>query len=265
METLYVLDGNPPEADLTPPLMGASYYFESGDFLGMLECIELAAFLLSSTPSTTLLDPSEARALGLLEEFQRTELETMHTVLASSELAFSASIADMSGVYACCRAAEFRQRRQLLELLSNMRPSSHWTLVREWGVLRQTGERLFQASSIFVAWLHQRFALHYLTRNTDDRFVSSPAGNERIWPYTLRLIGQGPNPLIRRSRLAGWRADSSEMEAVGATLLVVPSLRNSGVMVDALAASRQGLSGPFFLKPPLAKGVYVTELMFEEN
>ncbi|SIQ35792.1 hypothetical protein SAMN05421546_1177 [Solilutibacter tolerans] len=36
-------------------------------------------------------------------------------------------------------------------------------------------------------------------------------------------------------------------------------------MVDALAASRQGLSGPFFLKPPLAKGVHVTELMFEEN
>lgn len=264
METLYVLDGGPPEADLTPPLMGASYYFEAGDFLGMLECMELAAFLLSSTPSTTLLDPSEARALCLLEEFQRTELESMHTVLASSELAFSASIADMAGVYACCRAAEFRQRRQLLDLLSSIRPSSQWTLTREWEALRQTGERLFQASSIFVAWLHQRFALHYLTRNTDDRFVSSPADNERIWPYTLRLVGQGPNPLIRRSRLAGWRADSSEVEAVGATLLVVPSLRNSNVMVDALAASRQTLSGPFLLKPPLAKGVYITELMFEE-
>lgn len=265
METLYVLDGDPPEADLTTPLMGASYYFEAGDFLGMLECMELAAFLLSSAPSTTLLDPSETRALSLVEEFQRTELETMHAVLASSELAFSASIADMSGVYACCRAAEFRQRRQLLELFSNVRPSSHWTLAREWGVLRQTGERLFQASSIFVAWIHQRFALHYLTRNTDDRFVSSPADNERIWPYTLRLVGQGPDPLIRRSRLAGWRADSSDVEAVGATLLVVPSLRNSGVMVDALAASRQELSGPFFLKQPLAKGIYVTELMFEEN
>jgi hypothetical protein len=244
--------------------MGASYYREAGDFLGMLECMELAAFLLSSAPSTALLDPSEAQALSLLEEFQRTELESMHAVLASSELAFSASIADMSGVYACCRAAEFRQRRQLLELLSNLRPSSHWTLAREWETLRNDGESRFQASAIFVAWIHQRFALHYLTRNTDDRFVSSPANNERIWPYTLRLVGQGPNPLIRRSRLAGWRADSLEVEAVGATLLVVPSLRNSGVMVDALAASRLERSGPFFLRPPLNKGVFVTELMFEE-
>lgn len=265
METLYVLDGEPPEADLTPPLMGASYYFEAGDFLGMLECIELAAFLLSSAPSTTLLDPAEARALSQIEEFQRTELEAMHTVLASSELAFSASIADMSGVYACCRAAEFRQRRRLLALLSTVRPSGHWTLAREWGALQQTGQCLFQASAIFVAWLHQRFALHYLTRNTDDRFVCSPATNERIWPYTLRLVSPALTPLIRRSRLAGWRADSSEVDAVGASLLAVPSLRNSGIMVDALTASKQGLSGPFFLKPPLAKGVYVTELMFEED
>lgn len=265
METLYVLDGDPPEADLTPPLMGASYYFEAGDFLGMLECIELGAFLVSSAPSTALLDPAEVRALSLIEEFQRKELEAMHAVLASSELAFSACIADMSGVYACCRAAEFRQRRQLLELLSNLTPSSHWTLTRELGAVRRTGESLFQSAAIIVAWLHQRFALHYLTRTTDDRFVCSPAHNERIWPYTLRLVGQGASSMIRRSRLAGWRADSTEIEAVGATLLVVPSLRNSGVMVDALTASKHSLSGPFFLKPPLARGVYVTELMFEEN
>lgn len=265
MEQLYVLDGDPPEADLTPPLLGASYYLETGDFLGLLECLALVIHLVATDGPSSLLTNGEREVLRLIEQFHREELDAMHQTLVSSELASAAAFHDMAGVHACCRAAEFRQRARLLEILTALRPSQGWTLRAEWEAVQGSGHRLFQASAIFVAWLHQRFALHYWSRDPRQGHRTLPQQNGAIWPYTLRAVAQGPSPLVRRSRLAGWRADDARQASVHATLLLVPALRNPSTMLDALRACRATSCGPFQHKPAHVQGVFVTELAFEPD
>jgi hypothetical protein len=265
VEQLYVLDGDPPEDDLTPPLLGASYYLETGDFLGLLECLALLVHLVAHSPSPELLQADEAEVLRRIEQFHVNELVTMHQTLVSSELATSAAFHDMAGVHACCRAAEFRQRARLLEVLNAIRPARGWTLRAEWEAVQISGHRLFQASAIFVAWLHQRFALHYWSRDPRQGHCTLPHENTAIWPYTLRALAQGPAPIIRRTRLAGWRADDARQGTVHATLLVVPALRNPATMLEALRACRSACSGPFHRKPAHAQGVFITELGFEPD
>jgi hypothetical protein len=263
MEQLHILDGDPPEDDLTPVLLGASHYFEIGDVLGLLECIGLLAFQMGGTSSTALLDPAEASALAQIETFQREELQMMHQTLASSELACSAFFLDMAGVHACCRASEFRQRRRMMEILSGAEPNGHWTLGSEWAHVRRSGEAVFQASAVFVGWLHQRFELHYLARDPTDNLIPSPADNESLRPYVLRALPSPSGPRVRRTRLAGWRCDQAVSKAVCATLLAVPALRNSQNMVKALQDAITSRSGPFIRRPAADKGVFVTELVFE--
>lgn len=265
MEQLYILDGDPPEDDLTPPLLGASYYLETGDFLGMLECLALVIHMVDIAGPSPLLAHAEVEVLRLIEQFHHEELDAMHQTLVSSELATAAAFHDMAGVHACCRSAEFRQRARLLEILNAIRPARGWTLRSEWEALQTSGHRLFQASAIFVAWLHQRFALHYWSRDPRQGHCTLPHENAAIWPYTLRSLAQGPAPITRRARLAGWRADDARQSSVHATLLVVPALRNPSIMLDALRACRRTSCGPFQHKPAHVQGVFVTELAFEPD
>jgi hypothetical protein len=144
VEQLHVLDGDPPEDDLTPALLGASHYLELGDFLGLLECIALLTYQVDRVSSTALLDPQEALTLAEIESFHLTELRSMHEALASSELVTSAFFLDMSGVYACCHAAELRQRRRLMELLSSVASHKAWTLSNEWAQICRSGNTFFR-------------------------------------------------------------------------------------------------------------------------
>lgn len=265
MEQLHVLDGDPPEDDLAPSLLGASHYLELGDYLGLLESIALVAYQVDRVSSTALLRPQEALALAQIEAFHLNELRLMHEALASSELAMSAFFLDMSGVLACCHAAQLRQRRCLLEILSSLGSHPGWTLSGECAKVCQSGHTLFQAAAVFVAWLHQRFQLHYMARDPTDNLIPAPANNELLRPYMLRAISLPPQPQVRRTRLAGWRCDRAAGSDVCATLLAVPALRSPQNMLTAIGDAIAKRSGPFIKKPAAPKGVVVTELVIELN
>ena len=265
MQQLHVLDGDALEDDLTPVLLGASHYSEAHDFLGLLECLALLSYQVARTSPTELLNAEEAQALAELEHWQVAELVSMHRTLQSSEFAGSAFYADMSGVSACCRAAEFRQRLKIAEHLVSLRPGTSWTLQHELAWLQGSKERVFRAASIFVAWLHQRFELHYVSRDPADTLISSPARSDRVRPYVLRACSLPPGPRIRRIRLAGWQCDQAGGAAICATLLVVPGLRDPRNMIAALRDAAAMRTGPFFRRPAATRGVLVTELEFETS
>jgi hypothetical protein len=118
---------------------------------------------------------------------------------------------------------------------------------------------------IFVAWLHQRFQLHYLARDPTDNLIPSPADNEALRPYMLRALSLPPQPRVRRTRLAGWQCEQAVGSGVCASLLAVPVLRNPQNMVTPLREAIANRSGPFIKKPAASKGVAVTELVIEVN
>jgi hypothetical protein len=205
----------------------------------------------------------EAQALLEIEAFQRTELGFMHQMLASSESGLSASFLGIADVRACCRTSELRQRRQLMEILTAIKPDAHWALVAEWEPLLRSGSALFQAAAVFVAWLHQRFELHYQARDPTDNLIPAPDQNESLRPYLLRALSLPPDPPVRRIRLAGWRCDQASGAGVYASLLTVPSLRDPQRMVAAIQDAAMQGAGPFHRKPTAKDGLTITELVLE--
>jgi hypothetical protein len=262
MEQLHILDGDPPEDDLTPPLLGASHYLEVGDYLGLLECIALSAYQVGRVSTTSLLHPQEARVLAELEAFQLGELRLMHGAFKSSELATSAFFLDQSGVYACCRASEFRQQRRVMDLLRLVKVDGGWTQRHEWAAIQHCEKTIFQAAAVFVAWLHLRFQLHYLARDPTDNLIPGPADNGRLSPFIVRTFCPAPAPRVLRTRLAGWQCTQADGLATYAAMLAVPAMRDPANMINSLKAAVASREGPFFRKPAAAKGVLITELTF---
>ena len=262
-EALHALDGNPPrDHDLAPGLLEASYCLDARDFLGILECIALVSYQVGQEVGCEVLHPKERNWLRGLELFQRRELRRMHQALASSELALAAYRMDMSGALACCRASEYGQRMQAVEMLESIQPGLQWSLRAEWEEIQRSRDTIFQAASVFVAWLHQRFDLHYRARELGPCIDHGPADNASLRPYLLRTICLPPQPIERRARLAGWRCDDTGKPGVLASLLVVPALRDSAPMVKALRDAASTQTGPFCHEPAARKGVVVTELLF---
>ena len=229
----------------------------------MLESIMQLAYQSRQSGVDQILRPDEVTALRTLESFQHSEHQVMHEVLASSEAIYPSSPASIGSVQACCRASEFVQRRRLLELICKIYPSSDWVLEPQWKALRASGNAVFQAASILVAWMHQRFDLYYMAQARLEDALTSPFDVNSVRPFFLRTLSVPPAPRLRRSRLAGWRCDRESDNTTCASLLVVPSLRDPAPMVEAMRIAVAARSGPFHRKPAANQGVVVTELAFE--
>ena len=258
MEQAHILDGDPPEDDIVPAVLGASHYLECRDFLGLLECFALLAYQSHHVSDTSALAGYETLALQLIEAFAIAELESMRLALRADHHTPATDRYPVSAVLTCCRASESTQRTHLIALLGAINAQKNWTLSREWRALQVSERATFQAAAVITAWIHQRLELM--------NFAGRLAPQSELWtvrPFTLRTMSLPPATLIRRSRLAGWSCAHGSGKSTCAGVLVVPTLRDPSNMVEAMRASIQERTGPFFRRPPAERGVFVTELEFD--